>query len=242
MPNYVRTRLSFSGEESELKKLQETVKRTYTTDDGVEKVIGFSFQSIIPMPEDLAIESGSLGESGMRYLQLQDKHPLTWKDDDRKFMEKMQKDEEDNPEMFNKMIDLGRKYMMNLATYGYRTWYEFCNAEWNTKWDACEVNDEGMPEFVEFETAWDFCYPVVKKLSEMFPTVKIDYKFADEDFGYNCGFGTYINGKETDRVRPEDASKEAYEIVLSLHPEYEDELVYDAQTDTYKWVDDDDTE
>lgn len=33
--------------------------------------------------------------------------------------------------------------------------------------------------------------------------------------------------------------KRAYEIYLDLHPEYEDELVYDPDLDNYKWIDQD---
>ena len=38
---------------------------------------------------------------------------------------------------------------------------------------------------------------------------------------------------------PDTGDKRAYEIYLDLHPEYEDELVYDPDLDNYKWIDQD---
>jgi hypothetical protein len=34
---------------------------------------------------------------------------------------------------------LEEAYQRNLDTYGYQNWYEYCVAEWGTKWDASEA-------------------------------------------------------------------------------------------------------
>ena len=74
----------------------------------------------------------------------------------------------------------------------------------------------------------------------MFPDVEIVFCFADEDCGSNTGDGRMIAGKETDDTEyPKTGDKRAYEIYLDLHPEYEDELVYDPDLDNYKWIDQD---
>jgi hypothetical protein len=239
MPNWVRTRLTFNGEQSridELKKFvtgeEESVGATYT--------ILFDFNKIIPMPEELNIESGSSGDWGMRYLLLNAKSKFLWSDDDRSFMERMEKQKEENPESFNRDIELGKKYLNNIAKYGYKDWYDWAcsNDGWNTKWNACEVEwtDENQ---VEFETAWSFCFNVVIQLSKKFPDIAIEFSYADEDCSSNTGTGTIKNGDEIDCEYPDTGDNRAYEIYLSLHPEYEDELVYDPDLDTYKWIDND---
>ena len=73
----------------------------------------------------------------------------------------------------------------------------------------------------------------------MFPDIIIEFEYADEDCGSNDACGKFINGQEVDCEYPETGDNRAYEIYLSLHPEYEDELVYDPDLDTYKWIDQD---
>ena len=198
----------------------------------------FDFNKVIPMPESLNIESGSMGEWGMRYLQLKAKHEILWSVDDKQFMERTEKTAKENPDHLQKMIDLGKQYLMNIATFGCTTWYDWRIRNWGTKWGAAEtewVNDNQ----VEFETAWSFCFPIVEKLSKLFPDVAIEFSYADEDSGSNTGTGTIKNGEEIDCEYPDTGDKRAYEIYLSLHPEYEYELVYDPDLDTYKWIDQD---
>jgi hypothetical protein len=150
----------------------------------------------------------------------------------------MEKQKEENPDRFNNDVELGKKYLNNISKYGHTTWYEWHCSNWGTKWNACEVewvNDNQ----VEFETAWSFCFPIVEKLSQLFPDVAIEFSYADEDSGSNTGTGTIKNGEEIDCEYPDTGDNRAYEIYLSLHPEYEDELVYDPDLDTYKWIDND---
>lgn len=242
MPNWVRTRLTFNGEQNRVAEIKELVKTTGKNDEGKDYTNVFDFNKVIPMPEELNIPSSSSGDFGMRYLLLNAKHPISWTDDDRSFMERMEKQKEENPDLFNKDIELGKKYLSNISKYGYKDWYNWACSNWNTKWNACEV-DWISDDCVEFETAWSFCHPIVKKLSEMFPDVEIVFCFADEDCGSNTGDGRMIAGKETDDTEyPDTGDKRAYEIYLDLHPEYEDELVYDPDLDNYKWIDQDDCE
>lgn len=76
-------------------------------------------------------------------------------------------------------------------------WYHWSVENWGTKWNA--YHDYGYhpdcDDYLEFETAWAAPHPVVKKLSEMYPNLKITHKWADEDLGYNCGKRVYKNGE-----------------------------------------------
>jgi hypothetical protein len=238
MPNWVRTRLTFNGEQSRIDELKAFVKSETKDESGELHTNLFDFNKVVPMPEELNIESGSSGDWGMRYLLLNAKSSFLWTDDDRSFMERMEKQKEENPDRFNNDVELGKKYLNNISKYGHTTWYEWHCSNWGTKWNACEVewvNDNQ----VEFETAWSFCFPIVEKLSQLFPDVAIEFSFADEDCGSNTGTGTIKDGEEIDCEYPDTGDNRAYEIYLSLHPEYEDELVYDPDLDTYKWIDQD---
>lgn len=238
MPNWVRTRLTFNGEQNRVAEIKELVKTTGKNAQG-KYTNEFDFNKVIPMPEELNIPSSSSGDLGMRYLLLNAKHPISWTEDDRSFMESMEKQKENNPDRFNADIELGKKYLSNISKYGYKDWYDWAcsNDGWNTKWNASEV-EWIADNCVEFETAWSFCFPIVKKLSEMFPDVAIEFSYADEDCSSNTGTGTIKNAEEIDCEYPDTGDKRAYEIYLDLHPEYEDELVYDPDLDNYKWIDD----
>jgi predicted RNA-binding Zn-ribbon protein involved in translation (DUF1610 family) len=48
---------------------------------------------------------------------------------------------------------------------------------------------------LSFKTAWNGVPNIVQKLTEMFQTIIFDYKYSDEDMGYNCGEGYGENGE-----------------------------------------------
>lgn len=235
MPNYVSTRLCFKGDANRIKEIRQLVEHQ----NGDECKIAFDFNAIIPMPEELDVPSSSSGEYGMRYLILKDANPFSLTEDDRSFIKTMENKKTNNPERFNDDIELGRKYLSNISKYSHKDWHSWRVSHWNTKWGAFEtewINDNQ----VEFKTAWSFCFPIVEKLSQMFPDVEIEFEYADENCSYNTGKGKYINGEEIDCEYPDGKSKRGYEIYLSLHPEYEDELVYDKEKDNYKWIEEED--
>lgn len=82
-----------------------------------------------------------------------------------------------------------------MEEYPYLDWYTWRCDNWGTKWDADVVDI--TENIVTFNTAWAFARPVVEKLSKMFPSVTISYRFADEDLGNNCGSGFIVNGEST---------------------------------------------
>jgi hypothetical protein len=47
---------------------------------------------------------------------------------------------------------------------------------------------------VKFLTAWSSVSDLMKKLSSMFPDIRFDYKWADEDFGHNTGEAEFRHG------------------------------------------------
>jgi hypothetical protein len=81
--------------------------------------------------------------------------------------------------------------------------YDWCIANWGTKWNAGFVKDRGIEQFrltkdrkkvtYKFDTAWAPPLPVILKASEMFPNLKfrLDY---DEETGWG-GTDIFIGGE-----------------------------------------------
>lgn len=85
-------------------------------------------------------------------------------------------------------------------------WYEWCPKNWGTKWNAYDHSVEPQPDDlceVRFDTAWAHPYPVIEALSAKFPDEIIEVKYADEDFGSNCGRYKIKGGKPFDEFFPE---------------------------------------
>ena len=86
-----------------------------------------------------------------------------------------------------------------IAKYGSDNWYDWCIQNWGTKWNASGTQDirlnfKGNRLTIVFNTAWSTPAPVIEKLSEKFPDVKINVWFADEDYGSNVGRYGFTNG------------------------------------------------
>lgn len=91
-----------------------------------------------------------------------------------------------------------------LQVYCYFTTGSTDPLEWNrnhfgTKWNAYNtevINDDCSK--VQFDTAWNHPFPIIKALSKLHPTEEISIEFADEDVGYNCGAYTILNEEVTE--------------------------------------------
>ena len=70
-------------------------------------------------------------------------------------------------------------------------WYKWHIDHWGTKWSAydCYTKIGKTTITFVFSTAWSFAYPVIKKLEVL--GYDISVRYADEDYGSNCGRLTY---------------------------------------------------
>ena len=199
MPNWVFT---------EVKTDPETIldiKRRFTNEKGE-----FSFQLVHPMPEELDVESSSIGEQGLlelyrmsndekerlaimaTYLDRNMFHSeITFKAAvDKKLPESMKTE---HLKEYEKMMDIGRIYLENYKKYGSSDWYGWRNKHWGTKWDACDpVYHEDM---ITFTTAWSFAEEAILALSQQCPAAKFHCRFADEAMDDNSGIVRIQNGK-----------------------------------------------
>ena len=195
MPNWVMNVVKFgaSGE-----KMDE-IKKAITDDKG-----NIDFDKIIPMPKTLNLTSGTISEMALDcYRNGQDNIGRSY------LMEQYGLDQR----AFDAYYELGKVYEINIQEYGYPTWYEWCIANWGTKWNASETYWNG-DNIVTFETAWACPIPILEKISEMYPDISFEVAFADEDIGSNCGmlFCSQDEGYEIDCFNEEEATEFAKSI------------------------------
>ena len=66
-------------------------------------------------------------------------------------------------------------------------WYKWHINHWGTKWDAYDCYTKIGKSYIQFvfSTAWAAPMPIIYKLGIL--GYDIDVKYADEDYGVNCG-------------------------------------------------------
>lgn len=89
----------------------------------------------------------------------------------------------------------GRQYVSNFEKYGAPTWYEWRIREWGTKCNArdTEILDK---DTIAFKTAWSNPAPIIGKLGELYPSVKIEHWWAGEGTEINTGIRRLFAGEE----------------------------------------------
>lgn len=224
MPNHVRNIVKMEG----ITKLP-LFKTEY---DEYEKrdIVCFDFNKIIPMPESLNVESGSMETmaieavnrklSQRRYdFQQAYSRPQMSDEDYQQRLKNYGKTEEE-------LLELGLQYIANKVRYGATSWYDWCCDNWGTKWNAYS-NEQEDEDTIIFETAWSNPEPVMLKLSEMYPEATIEHWWADEDMGSNDGYRVYRGGEIVEGDYHDSCSNEAYETYIKCWGEsqclYQDE-------------------
>ena len=116
--------------------------------------------------------------------------------------------------------------------YGSSNWYEWNCDNWGTKWDCSDSHYTEEDKILQFQTAWACPDKIIAEMKLMFPDLKFNGNYADEDFGSNVG---YI---EDGLLYPlENLSEEACETAATLwgHEGYYDdekkEWVFDGEED-----------
>lgn len=178
------------------------------------------FNKIIPMPEDLSLDSGSIGELSMETVArifLKDEGIFSFAENhfrktmsDESYVLKVQRSGKSELELAN----LGLAYISNKIKYGATSWYDWRIQNWGTKWNAydCVIEENCL----KLSTAWSEPEPIIKKISEMVPNAKLEHWWADEDTGNNTGHRILLAGKEIGDSQGEyiDNSQDAYECYM----------------------------
>lgn len=218
MPNHVTNILTFNGSAKDVEDLRNAIKGIDS--DGEEQAIDFS--KIIPMPPELMITSGSLVDYGIAVILFRERG------DDSKLKPVLdypwvKAENITNAEQLanhlveNNKADLiqGKQALENLDTHGFKDWYTWSIANWGTKWNAYSISE--VDDSIMFDTAWSTPLPIIEELSSMFPNVKINLEFADEDFGHNCGQVVFLDGDTIDENIPQGGSAEAYVLASKIN-------------------------
>lgn len=268
MPNWVKSKLVIEGENP-----QSVIdKITIEEYDDYEKtnIKRLDFNKIIPMPESLLVESGTLAddciEIYLNSLDEQEKKELIWlflKASEYKHMsdnygkkskseiEKMTKYILDNykePDSFRSetfrnlqdILDYGKKICDNVKLYGYKDWYDWSINNWGTKWNAKQT--EIQDNVIYFETAWDDVRCLIFELSKQYPDYTFEFEYSNEDLGVGCGFAEFRNGEVISDCEYPVCSKEAWELAFKLWDMDTDYFRFNEQKNTYEYVGEEEAE
>ncbi len=192
MPNWVKNIVSFEGDSKEIESLFELVKST----DKDGEINLFDFDKIIEMPKSLNITSGGLIDTGIEIIKYKESGDKSILDYSKKhFLELNTWDADVVIEHLSSRVDWNevKTAISNLENYGHKDWYTWRVSNWGTKWNTSGPTIED--NIVSFETAWSMPYEIFEELSLKFPNLKIKVKYADEDFGSNCGQIELQNGQ-----------------------------------------------
>ena len=232
MPNHITNILKFEGDSEQVHAMLDKIK----SDE-----LGFGsidFNKIIPMPESLNIEAGSRTDEAL-YVCMMALNPaapdmgvpklsseeyqklagIVGRSKGEQFMmldaQRISRASKYTP--LSDVIAMGQVVISNFLQYGCGDWYGWCNRNWGTKWNAYDVHFDQESQSIRFLTAWDMPALVMDKLSRMFPEIKMDLQWADEDIGRNVGHVVLLAGELIDENIPDDDSREAYEMAFRIH-------------------------
>ena len=102
--------------------------------------------------------------------------------------------------------------------YGKNNWYDWSIENWGTKRNAVanEVNiDQRKLDEIRFYSENAAPHPIIAKLSQMYPDIKMEHCWADENLGYNCGQRTYQAGEFDTDYQP-GFSRESQEFAAEV--------------------------
>ena len=172
MPNWCSNRVNISGADADVQAFKEAVK--YSHGDG-EKL--FSFYAIVPFPEEL----NGIGS------------PVTIMTEE-EIVEYLKKHSDSEWVIGNVPITQERSDELT-EKYGANNWYDWCNDNWTSKWDACDVDlevDESDYLCYKFDTPWGPPEEIYNTLRMQHPNVYISW-FYDEP---GMQFAGYLNKDE----------------------------------------------
>lgn len=206
MPNYCYNSFKITGSKESLEAFRKkyVVKDEYGNDH-------FDFHKVIPMPRALGVEDNSsadhmwdllygidqynknpknLGEAAFGIHQLTEHLNQTGETKEAAIARIL----EHHP----KAKEEAEQYQKNIEKYGHKTWYGWRVAKWGTKWnsivDTTSVslveNEEKCELYIDFDTAWSPCVPVVKKLIKKHRDLTFDFTYEEP----GCAFQGCVEG------------------------------------------------
>lgn len=217
MPNNIENIITLQGDEKKIREMLETIKNDDLSIGTID------FNKITGMPKRLDIEAGSRTKRGLDFYKgFIEVYTLGGTMN----MDKLRSIPVKSEEIFLRQRkdiprdewELGKAAWQNIRDFGAPTWYEWCNQNWGTKWNAYgydESRDYSGGNNIWFQSAWAAPHPVIEKLAARFPEITFEHEWADEDIGQNCGRYSYQNGERIEEYLPE-TQKEAVEFACRI--------------------------
>lgn len=199
MPNYVLNTVKMAG---------ITTLPLFKTVNGEQHL---DFEKLIPTPEELDLESGTLTMDSTLYF-LTNRCNLPLRELGKKetallntlvgadWLEKMyhrvasQMATASESEKA-RLYDAGEQYFRNYEKYGVPTWYEWHIRRWGTKWNAMDTHISDC-DTVSFYTARRPPVPFLRKLSRTYPEASIYHFCEDECYPFYAEHRWLCAGKE----------------------------------------------
>lgn len=222
MPNHVMTDIELIGSEKDILALREFVKSESNP---------FDFNKVVQMPKELEDTRSPMIIISQEEYDKQEKENALLKEKIAKGLELTQDEQRKIDFGLSRCLtaELSAEYILKFGT---DNWYDWNNINFGTKWNSYDhyCMESGTETQFGFQTAWSHPFPIIKKLSNLFPKVTINVKYADEDFGYNVGEYTIKGGKVKKENFPDGGTKEAYNLALDVQGG-EDSYLYDVWED-----------
>ena len=181
MPNWTGNRLSIIGSVEDINLFEaDRLAALKANDCDMEQII--TFHMVLPMPQELKGTQGGprpMREAEIRQMAAQ----YNWSEESlQAALEKQMTDE------------LEAKLDGLKAKYGSDNWYDWCCANWGTKWDACHAAYDRiayeLPGFssdpardrirITFDTAWAAPEPVIHALVRKYPNLNFVHSYSYE--------------------------------------------------------------
>ncbi len=173
MPNHIKTILKVQTEDIE--KMKEIADRISGENGAID------FNALVQMPEEIRNNT-----SPSRFVT-EEEYP--------KIHAQELKDVSD-PKKYVTFSITEKMHNELVEKYGASNWYEWSLENWGTKWNAYDISYSEEGFCYEFETAWSHPFPIIEKLSLLFPDIEFFVQYADEDMGSNCGEYAIRNGEK----------------------------------------------
>jgi hypothetical protein len=84
----------------------------------------------------------------------------------------------------------------NIDKYGYKDWYDWAYANWDSKWSDCDTELEYHDDYTSFvfQSAWSPMCALITKLSEIFPSLVFGLAYTEEAHLF-AGWSVFHEGK-----------------------------------------------
>lgn len=201
MPNHMYQRMTVTGDPADVDAFLSSIASSHSA---------FDFNNVIPMPQSLDITDDSRSiPATIEYIKAVNPanpyhNPKYPKFDPALFKQVLplassnfRKIDLTDPNINDTILDTGKIFVDNFINYGFTTWFGWRNHNWNTKWNAYDIEIERPKDttaVIKYSTAWSVPYPIIDKLSTNNKNVTISLVFCEEDIGAFAGLIKYDHG------------------------------------------------